>query len=135
MDPLQRWARSGRSPRRVGAVLLAVGLAVTLVACGDGSGSRSAPAAVPTATSAPVAAHRYPSCARVWRTGHRLPARYRACRAGDVVAHDRRRSCSSGQVVVLHRARWYAVAGGPINRVAGDHPARRMRALIRSCTG
>lgn len=130
------WLRSAAG--RVASLLLGAGLAVTLAGCGDAPSDNGAPVAAATSTavpSEPVAARPYPDCAEVWRTGQRLPAGYRACRAGGAVVHDRRRSCSSGQVLVVHRTRWYAVLRGPVNRVAGAHPARRMRSLLRTCTG
>lgn len=124
-----------RATGRIGPVLLVVGLALSLLGCGDAAhDGGAAPQAAESSASA-GAAHRYPACAQVWRSGSRLPVGYEACRAADRVVHDRRQPCSSGQVIVVHGTRWYAVTRGPVNRVAGDHPAHRMRAILRSCTG
>jgi hypothetical protein len=133
---------SGTSTRTAALAVLVLGVALLLAGCGDRSAATTAPAtavsdrpapAATSTTAAPVPS--YPSCATVWRTGQRLPAGYRACRSGAAVVRDQSRHCSSGQLLVVHHTRWYAVANGPVNHLAGSDPERQLRKVVRACVG
>ena len=76
-----------------------------------------------------------PDCASVWQEGATLPKSYRGCvdEAGALVERDTL-GCSSGQRMVSHADRYWAVLGGTIHEATGplaDDPD--YRAAVRSC--
>jgi len=114
------------------ALLLPLGL---LSACGDGSdsaaadpvGSESSTATdtpTPTeptaeATDSPTTTPAWPACSEVWVADAKLPFRYKGCLEGDQAVEADHLSCSSGQRIVRHDDRFFAVAGGKIYEVPG----------------
>jgi len=133
---------SGTSTRAAALAALLLGVGLILTGCGDRTAGTTAPGTAVSVQPSPVATSTtaapvpsYPSCATVWRAGKRLPAGYRACRSAGSVVRDQRRGCSSGQVLVVHDARWYAVSRGPVNHVTGPHPGRQLRKVVHTCVG
>jgi hypothetical protein len=121
---------------------------VALCAFGCGSSGSSADDAAGTdPTSTPVSSSATPSdetsapagvpdCETVWQDGATLPRTYRGCvdDTGTVVPRDAL-GCSSGQRLVSHGDRYYAVPGGTIHEAAttplADDP--EYRTAVRSC--
>jgi hypothetical protein len=130
----------------IAACCLALGLSVSLAACG--SDTVTDPAAEPTATtSLPTATPPttpttstekpivLPACAGVWTAGARLPGTYRGCLDGGkrieaVVAH-----CESGQRIVTYDDRYYAVPGAVINDVGDLKTSDQYHRAMDSCLG
>lgn len=120
-------------------VLLAATAVVVLVAgltgCGDkGASATSGAASTATATpSSGPAVAKLPSCAVIWRAGHRLPGAYDGCRAAGRVVPAQHRQCSSGQVLESYGTRFYAVHGGPVQKVSALSKSARYKSAMRSC--
>lgn len=115
--------------------MTALGAAAVLAGCGT--------TATPTATAAPqspvptaAAAHtRARQCSDVWVENHKLPQAYPGClRDGHLVAAQRH-SCSSGQVLVTYSKAFYAVTGGPVNRVPHLKHTKLYKKMMRACNG
>lgn len=116
---------------------------LALCAFGCGSSGSSAPDAAgtdPTGSPAPSISESSapadgPACDSVWQEGATLPRSYRGCvdGSGTLVPRDAL-GCSSGQRMVSHADRYYAVLGGTIHEattpLAED---REYRAAVRSC--
>jgi hypothetical protein len=139
---------------RSAALLLAA--VPVLAACGDDTaGAGADPTATPTKTTAtakptkptkptkpaPTRATKsstpqaMPQCAAAWRVGAALPDPYRGCQgpAGAVEATAQR--CEFGQRLYTYAGRFYAVAGGPVNRTAQPLASdARYQAALKACT-
>ncbi|GAB6983938.1 hypothetical protein [Nocardioides pyridinolyticus] len=128
----------GQSLRRAALPLVA------LCAFGCGSSGSSTPDAVGTDASSPPAtsdstpgstpADR-PACETVWQVDETLPRTYRGCvdSTGTLVPRDAL-GCSSGQRLVRHDDRFWAVLGGTIHEASStlaDDPD--FRTDVRSC--
>jgi hypothetical protein len=121
------------------AATAAVVLAAGLTGCGDkgasaasGAPSTASSTATPSASTGPVVAT-LPSCVAIWRTGHRLPGAYDGCRVAGRVVRAQHRQCSSGQVLESYGSRYYAVHGGPIQKVSALSRSAKYKSAIRSC--
>jgi hypothetical protein len=110
----------------VAAVLLA---ASALAGCGSGSSATAqdpaqsntptadAPTsgpADPTTSSAPTS----PACAKVWKSGARLPAHYRGCAAATGWVKADPSYCEDGHRLVTFAHRFWAAPGRTISRAA-----------------
>ena len=73
-------------------------------------------AASPTAKAAPAGTR---ACAEVWRAGARLPKAYSGCESGGLLGEPDGLGCSSGQMLLRHDDRFWAVRGGEIARSEG----------------
>lgn len=127
----------GQSLRRAALPLVA------LCAFGCGSSGSSTPDAAGTdasktpdapSTSESTAADG-PACETVWQVDETLPRTYRGCvdGTGTLVPRDAL-GCSSGQRMVMHDDRFWAVLGGTIHEASttlADDPD--FRADVRSC--
>lgn len=115
-------------------LLLALGAPVLSVVLLGGCGSDSDTAADDTATprssdstpedpasstSADVIAGGFPECAEVWQEGRTLPEDYLGCMEGETPFDLDGIECESGQFIVKHDDRFWAVAGGRIARAKG----------------
>lgn len=120
---------------------------VALCAFGCGSSGSSTPDAAGTDSSStpdtPVTSDSTPgstpadgpACETVWRVDETLPRTYRGCvdSTGTVVPRDAL-GCSSGQRLVRHDDRFWAVLGGTIHEASStlaDDPD--YRTAVRSC--
>lgn len=120
---------------------------VALFAFGCGSSGSTAPDAAgtdPTGSPEPSVSATVsdtatpadgPACDSVWQKGATLPRAYRGCvdTTGTLVPRDAL-GCSSGQRLVSHADRFWAVPGGTIHEAAtplADDP--EYRAAVRSC--
>jgi hypothetical protein len=130
--------------------LLALAL---LSACGDDSGSEPGDAAgdvttaVPTestsmtpteptaaATDSPPTTPAWPACADTWVADAKLPLSYKGCLEGDQAVEADNLSCSSGQRIVRHDDRYFAVAGGKIYEVPGPlDKDKQYLDMVRTC--
>jgi hypothetical protein len=128
----------GQSLRRAALPLVAL----CVFGCG-GSGSSDPDAAGtdPTGSPEPSVSDSAtpadgPACDTVWQEGATLPRGYRGCvdTAGTLVPRDVL-GCSSGQRLVSHADRYWAVLGGTIHEAAttplADDPD--YRTAVRSC--
>lgn len=61
----------------------------------------------------------WPACGEVWVADAKLPRGYKGCLDGDTAVKSDNLSCSSGQHIVRHEDRFYAVPGGKIYRTKG----------------
>lgn len=116
---------------------------VALCAFGCGGSGSTAPDAAGTdasktpdapTTSASSAADG-PACETVWQVDETLPRTYRGCvdSTGALVPRDAL-GCSSGQRLVMHGDRFWAVLGGTIHEASpplADDPD--FRTAVRSC--
>lgn len=132
------------SPRlllALGAPVLSV---VLLAGCGSDSDSTaddpvgsSSPDDTPSAPSDAAGADGdWPDCASAWREGATIPEDYVGCLDGGEVVEADGLECSSGQFILTHEDRFWAVAGGP---VAGtDGPLlddAKYQSVLESCRG
>ncbi len=111
-------------------VLLALGASVLSAALLGGCGSDGDAAADDTASESPSAPSGttseatdpsesatgggFPDCAKVWRAGRTLPEDYLGCVEGTTPFDLDGIECESGQFIVKHDERFWAVAGGRI---------------------
>ena len=148
-----------RRPARPWVVLVAVlAVAALLGGCGsasdpssDGGGEPSAssspsasasasPSATASATPSSTASSSaqpatLPRCRRVWVEGRTLPVRYVGCTVGGVRdTSEQRYRCESGQVLVAHADRFYAVRGGRVLEPGDLRRDRGFQGAKRRCT-
>jgi len=113
----------------------ALGAAGVLAGCG----TTTSPSAVAASQSpvATAAASHAPArqCSAVWVEGHRLPQAYPGCLRDGHLVGARRHSCSSGQVLVTYSDAFYAVTGGPVNRVPDLKDTKLYKKMMRACNG
>lgn len=105
----------------------------------DASSSPTAgesPSATASASPSPEVPADAPACEQVWQDGERLPRGYRGCvDAGTYVPSDVI-GCSSGQRLVRHADRWYAVLGGTVHEASSPlDKDREYVADVRVCRG
>jgi hypothetical protein len=116
-------------------------IALCAFGCGSsGSSAEDAPGTDPTGTPEPTASESSaaadgPGCDTVWHEGATLPRDYRGCvdSGGTLVPRDPL-ACSSGQRLMRHDDRFWAVPGGTIHESStslADDPD--YRAAVRSC--
>ena len=130
-------SRASRGAALAAALAAALGASAVLAGCGTttpASTTQAAQTPVPTAaagrTHAPAS-----ECSAVWVEGHKLPQAYPGClRNGHLIAAQRH-SCSSGQVLVTYSGAFYAVTGGPVNRVPGLAHTKLYKKMMRACNG
>lgn len=132
---------SSRLLLALGAPVLSV---VLLAGCGsdpdptaeDPAGSTSPDDTPSSPTEAADGDGDWPECSRVWRDDATIPEDYVGCLdGGDVVEADGL-ECSSGQFILTHDDRFWAVAGGPVAGTDGpllDDP--KYQAVLESCRG
>ncbi len=99
----------------------------------DTSSTPESPSATGSATESATADG--PACETVWQVDATLPRTYRGCvdGSGALVPRDGL-GCSSGQRLVMHDDRFWAVLGGTIHEASttlADDPD--FRAAVRSC--
>lgn len=126
-------------PRRgvrtlAGPALASLSLLAALTACGDDTAT---PGTEPSASAddTTAAAPKEPACDAVWVAGEDLPRDYSGCvdADGDLVEPEIV-ACSSGQRIVTHDDRWWAVRGHRIGHAPDglkDNPDYKK--VLRSC--
>lgn len=90
-------------------------------ACGgqkSGSADEST-SPTPALSSETVDLPDWPACAEVWVADSDLARGYRGCVEAGTAVPAEKQTCSSGQVLVTHDDRFYAVLGGPVNETDG----------------
>lgn len=111
----------------LGAPVLSV---VLLSGCGSDSDTAADDTASPASDSTPADASTtaeesadaggFPDCADVWQEGRTLPEDYLGCMEGETPFDLDGIECESGQFIVKHDDRFWAVAGGRIARAEGS---------------
>ncbi len=77
-----------------------------------------------------------PACSEIWVVGETLPAGYQACVEGGSEIEPESRYCESGQRLLTHEDRFWAVQGGRIMETDGEtvDDDQRYRDTVASCT-
>lgn len=127
----------GQSLRRAALPLVALcafGCGSSGSSTPDAAGTEASPTPDAPSTSESPAADG-PACETVWQVDQTLPRTYRGCvdSTGTLVPRDAL-GCSSGQRLVMHDDRFWAVLGGTIHEASttlADDPD--FRTDVRSC--
>ena len=86
------------------------------------------------ATDSPPTTPAWPACGEVWVADGKLPFRYKGCLDGDRAVEADNLPCSSGQRIVRHADRFFAVAGGKIYKVAAPlDKDKQYLDMVRTC--
>lgn len=131
-----------RSPRPrpslrtlAGRSVAALAVVAALAACGDDDGSEGAGGPTASAEGTEAPATRAPACTDVWVEGDDLPKGYSGCADDEgTLVEPTVVDCSSGQRVVTHDNRWWAVRGHRIGHAPdGLEQSKDYRRVLRSC--
>lgn len=104
----------------------------------SGSAAASSPTAgATTAVPSPSVPADAPACASVWKKGAALPSDYAGCLTGaGVWVEADVKHCSSGQQIVRHASKFWAIPGQPIKKAAGSLAQdKAYQDLFAVCTG
>lgn len=96
------------------------------------SATTSSAPATPTAPAIPSDA---PRCKDVWVAGEDLPRDYKGCVRGAEYLRAEVLSCSSGQGIVRHDRRFWAVRGGTISQARNIIKDRTYLDSVARCRG
>jgi len=143
-----------RAPGSIAAALLALALGgVLLAACGetedtaatDGASEEAEASAQASPSPDPeespdsegaAASAPEPQCVEIWVDDATLPGGYASCYDEQQEIEPERRRCSSGQLLLVHDERFWAVRGGTIAQTRGDAVADdpRYRDVLATCS-